>query len=372
MPLRAPQGAEYVEIWNSQKAPDDGGQDYSVRVRLGKPLDILALKLNTIEEFQSHVLRAKSEAVDWYGRADLVTVSQCPICGSARIDPAPSLEVYSVEFRRCLDCDHFMVSRRPSAEFIEEFYTADSTYATVYRDKRTSETRVQQVSAPKAKWVVEQFSALYGRKPRSLLDVGAGGGHFVRACRGLGIKARGIEINQLASEFCRTQFGFELEKADFIKDWRAFAPVDVITFWGVIEHVVEPLEFLKAAQSAVAQEEALVVAEVPRWDCFSTAVQTSFPDSVFRHLNPVGHIHVFSDTSLAAAFESCGLGPVAAWYFGLDAFELTSQIAYHLGKLEVLETLGRHLPILQSMIDRGRLSDEMVLAGRPLGGKSLN
>jgi len=293
-------------------------------------------------------------------------VDKCPICATASKKSQFRLNIYGGMYYQCSSCNHYFLARRPSEAAIEKFYSSDIHYASTYTDKRITKTRVQQVAIPKAQWMVEQFETIYGLKPQSVLDVGAGGGHFVYACKQLGMESQGIEPSEVSREFCRKSFGFDLKALDFIKNWKAFTNIDVVTFWGVIEHVPNSMSFLNAAFRLLSGRKSLVIAGVPRWDSISTAIQSLFPNSVVRHLDPLGHINCFTDSSLATAFEISGFAPVAAWYFGMDAYELTTQLSYALKDNRIISTIGKHIPSLQIAIDQGQLSDEIVLAGRPM------
>ncbi len=332
---------------------------------MGKPVDILALKAGVLEDFAAHAARTRDSRTRLYAPGATERVHQCPICGADSADSVLRLIVYGAAYHQCPECSHCYVLDRPTKTALEQFYASDAYYAAAYTDIRAAETRVRQVAVPKAEWMVEQFERLYGRKPQSILDVGAGGGHFVHACKQMGLEARGIELSAASRDFCRSHFGFDLDSVNFTEAWHAFQGVDVVTFWGVIEHVPDPLDLLRAAARLLEGRDGLVVAEVPRWESLSTAVQTAFPDFVVRHLDPLGHIHCFTDSSIATAFELAGFAPAAAWYFGMDAYELTVQLATLLGENRVVGTLGPHIPVLQCAADQGRLSDEIVLAGRP-------
>ena len=238
-------------------------------------------------------------------------------------------------------------------------------YQSTYADKRTTETRIQQVAIPKAKWMIEQFKRIYGRKPKSVLDVGAGSGHFVHACKILGIMSDGVEPSETGRNFCKENFSFELMNLDFIEEQKLFADYEIITFWGVIEHTPYPLEMLKAASKSLSGKEGLVIVEVPRWSCFSTGIQSVFSDSIVRHLDPLGHINCFTDSSLATAFMLSNFDIVAAWYFGMDAYELVTQIAYLLNENKIIKKMGEYIPAFQDRLDLARLSDEMVFVGKP-------
>jgi 2-polyprenyl-3-methyl-5-hydroxy-6-metoxy-1,4-benzoquinol methylase len=359
-PLRKAPGAAHDETWSHD------GRSYPLRVRLGKPMDILALKANMTGDFgaQLATIRASREAL--YAAKEVEDVKACPLCGSPSSASEFALEIYGARYHRCSACTHHYVIRRPTQAALERFYAKDAHYAATYADKKTLATRVEQVASPKARWVVEEFERLHGRKPRTVLDVGAGSGHFVHACRLLGLKAEGLELSESGRGFCRDNFGFELLAEDFTKNPAKHAGVDVVTFWGVIEHVPQPMAMLKAARLALAGPETLLVAAVPRWDAMSTAVQTAFPEAVARHLDPLGHVNCFTDESLATAYEACGFAPAAAWYFGMDAYELVMQFSHLLKDGGALAALGPYIPALQGALDRGRLTDEIALAGRPV------
>ena len=364
-PMQPSPDVSHTEVWASRRSGEDSARCHEVDVRLGKPVDILTLKANVLEDFAAHAARTRDSRSRLYAAGATECVHRCPICGADSADSLLRISIYGAAYHQCPECSHCFILHRPTKAALDEFYAGDAHYAATYTDLRAAETRVRQVAAPKAEWMAAQFERLYGRKPQSILDVGAGGGHFVHACRQMGLDASGIEPSAANSKFCRNHFGFDLDPVDFIEEWRAFLGVDVVTFWGVIEHVPYPMNLLRAAAWLLDGREGLVIAEVPRWDSFSTAVQTAFPDSIVRHLDPLGHIHCFTDSSIATAFELTGLAPSAAWYFGMDGYELTMQIAHVLQDDRALNILGPHIPVLQRTADQGRLSDEIVLAGKP-------
>lgn len=366
-PMETSAYSSHKEIWTFKDSSNSLSQSYNVNVCLGKPVDILTLKLNMIDDFNSQVLYYRTTRTSLFKPGETEKVEKCPICGSPTRDNVFRLNIYGGLYHQCSICSHCFVIKRPTKTALKKFYSRDTHYASTYTDKRITETRIRQVAIPKAEWMIEQFELLYGRKPKSILDVGAGGGHFVYGCKQLGMEAQGIEVSEVSREFCRMNFGFDLEALDFTEDWEAFSDVDIITFWGIIEHVPEPMSLLNAAYKALSGRNTLAIAEVPRWNCLSTAIQSLFPTSVVRHLDPLGHINCFTDSSLSTAFVSSGFAPAAAWYFGMDAYELITQFSYFLKDNNVINLIGKYIPSLQSAIDQARLSDEIVLAGKPCG-----
>ena len=337
---------------------------YDVEVTLGKEIDILSLKVDSIEKFCEKVAITRSSRISVYQNEDnLERVEFCPICGNSSDVSKPILNIYGASYCQCPNCLHYYLLYRPTEEYLRKFYKTDTQYQSTYADKRTLNIRMDQVVVPKVKYVLGQYKKRYGRLPESIFDVGAGSGHFVYACRKLGVHCEGIEISDSGRAFCKDNFGIELFDLDFLKEAEKIN-CDVVTFWGLIEHVSSPIEMLKSSILAL-NKEGMVIADVPRWDSFSTAVHCAFPDSVIRHLDPMDHIQCFSDSSLATAFSLSGYDIVAAWYFGMDAYELATQLSYILGENKILDVMREKIPLFQKRLDLAKLSDFMVFVGVP-------
>ena len=158
----------------------------------------------------------------------------------------------------------------------------------------------------------------------------------------------------------------ELRHTDFLGVDGPSAHWDVITFWGLLEYTPHPRDFLRGARRMLDPEGGMLVVEVPRFDCLSTAVQSDSSSVVARHLDPTSHVNLFSDASLATALRSCEFKPVAAWYFGMDAYELLVQLALKLDQPEMMERLVLLIPDLQASLDSARLCDDVIVAATPV------
>ena len=157
-------------------------------------------------------------------------------------------------------------------------------------------------------------------------------------------------------------FGIELRNADFLSEPSG---AELVTFFGLLEYTPEPDRFLAAARRALG-EVGLLVVEVPRIDCVGTTVQKTWPETIARHLDPTSHVNCFSDESLEIALDRAGFEPVAAWYFGMDAYELLVQLALR-GGAEVGKHLAEPILSLQQAFDAARLCDDIVVAAVPAG-----
>jgi 2-polyprenyl-3-methyl-5-hydroxy-6-metoxy-1,4-benzoquinol methylase len=223
------------------------------------------------------------------------------------------------------------------------------------------ELRLSQIVAPKLQWVIDQYRKHCGRDPRTVLDVGAGAGHFVEGCRRKGLNAEGYEISKASCRFAREVFGIELRNEDFLSELST-AKVDVITFWGLLEYVPQPRQFLQAARRRLNSSEGMLVVEIPRCDCLSTAIQKEFPKTVARHMDPTSHVNCFSDASAAMALLKSGFEPKAAWYFGMDAYEVLMQLAMNAQDDQLIDRFAQLIPGLQAALDRALLCDDLIIA----------
>lgn len=349
-PIEPLKQSPQVWTYNSKK--------HFVHTTHGKPIDILSLKLNMVEDFQSKVDSISKSRIELY-KGNLKEVSNCPICNKTEFKD--KLKVYGAQYVQCQNCSHYFVHYIPRAETLRSFYQNNKEYQSTYADTRTTQTRLDQVARPKLEWVISQYERIYNRKPKTVLDVGAGSGHFVKVCRDAGILANGIEPSASGRKFASENLQVELIDADFLEDYAQFKRYDVITFWGVLEHVTNPTDFLRLAKESVSSKN-LVLAEVPRWNCLSTEIQSIFPNSIVRHLDPLGHIQCFTDSSIATAFADNGYQIEAAFYFGMDAYELVTQLS--LVNPEILGQLGQCIPQIQIRLDLAEMSDEIALCAK--------
>lgn len=111
----------------------------------------------------------------------------------------------------------------------------------------------------------------------------------------------------------------------------------------------------------------MLVVEVPRFDCLSTAIQKEFPATVARHLDPTSHVNCFSDASLATALYNSGFKPIAAWYFGMDIYEYLVQLSIH-SDPGLIEKCASLIPSLQAGVDHAQWCDDLVIAAVPMEG----
>lgn len=338
-------------------------------ITCGKAMNVLAFKQQSLREFNEQVAKCQVLCRKFLGvSSKLVDVKKCPLCGFDSSYAVKNAIIHGVVYYRCPRCDFRFLKKRLSEKALEDFYRADEVLsaAHLHTSPELTKRRINEIVKPKAMWMLDSFTGFFGKEPRKILDVGAGGGHFVHVLREMGFDACGIEPSKISREYCEKNFNIELYPSKFLDYAENNLDIDVISFFGVLEHIPDFMSFLRATRKIFAEnKEALVVVEVPRWTSLSTVVQTGFPDSVVRHLFPLTHIGIFSDNSLSNAFIKTGFVPRAAWYFGMDMYVLLMQLARVLNSEEIIARLGKKLLAYQFVLDEARISDSMIFAGIP-------
>ena len=364
-PLGGPPQRRLSEVW--ELAGGDGVEaSFEVRVDVGKPLDVMTLKGTDLKDIQEEAAFLRETAGTLYGPdSERRELTGCPCCDA---DTGRSLEefsVFGVPYRRCWRCGHAFVRSQPTDEALSRVFSQSDRYAADYTDRDSLEVRIEQVVKPKLDWVREAYEEHCGRQPATVVDVGAGGGHFVEVCRREGMRAEGYEISSASRRFARQAFGIELLDEDFLSLSDQASEVDMVTFWGLLEYIPDPRRFLEAARGRLDPHDGMLIVEVPRFDCLGTAVQRECPETLVRHVVPTSHVNLFSDASLASALYLAGFEPVAVWYYGMDIYELLVQLALRLDDAELMGRAADLIPGLQASLDAGRLCDDIVVAAVP-------
>jgi SAM-dependent methyltransferase len=142
-------------------------------------------------------------------------------------------------------------------------------------------------------------------RPHSLLELGCGTGAVIVECerRGLAAEFTAVDYSGEAIEFLRSRapaincLTADITDAGFmLKDH-----FDVVVLSHVIEHLEEPLEFLREIKDRL-QFQYLIV-EVPLEDLFVARVKSVFCD---RKQNTAGHVQFFTGTTINMLLRSAG------------------------------------------------------------------
>ena len=231
---------------------------------------------------------------------------------------------HNVPYVVCDICNHLNGVHEDSEAFSEFLYTEDggANYKENYLN--SYDARVADIYIPKVEFMLEVLGKYVDINNLSVLDVGCGGGHFIKACGEKNINAVGLEPNQALVEMGNEKLGenrIELCTLNDINKIILNSEHDVISMIGVMEHLRYPRVAMQAFRDSKAKYMYL---QVP---LFSLSVllehinQEVFP----RQLN-AGHTHLYTNQSLKYLFDEFGLKGIGEWWFGTDMVDMFRQL----------------------------------------------
>ena len=107
--------------------------------------------------------------------------------------------------------------------------------------------------------------------------------------------------------------------------------------------------------------------QVPNARSLTSMVQEGFPENCFRHMSPIEHIMLFTESSLNKTLKLTGFEPVAYWYHGLDIYELMTTLVLinqSVNDSRLNSLMLEAMNDLQQVIDDRELSDRIICVAR--------
>lgn len=130
----------------------------------------------------------------------------------------------------------------------------------------------------------------------SLLDVGCNGGFFLDALS-KNFNKFGIEIDSDAVTYAKQNYDFNIENCNIGEDSFSENTFDVISFRGVIEHMLEPKHALKRAGELLKPGGYIYFCATPNLKCLSAELYKE----KWNLWHPIEHINIFDKDTLQTA-----------------------------------------------------------------------
>lgn len=174
---------------------------------------------------------------------------RCPICSShdtlfrfeKRDTDLRTESLYSLY--ECVSCSIGFVDPQPSADVM----------ASLYEDEFFSKKKRTGVLSTVFGWLenglfrrrVRLIGRLVAPHCKSVLDVGCGNGKFLRAMRTAGHDVVGIEPSPAGAARAREDHGLDVHCGSVLEIDFGDRRFDLITLWHVLEHVDDPVAYLR-------------------------------------------------------------------------------------------------------------------------------
>src|SRR5262249_18434806 len=145
-----------------------------------------------------------------------------------------------------------------------------------------------------------------------LLDVGCGGGLFLRMLRQRGFRGIGLDFSLEAARVAWSQNGAPAVRAS-LED-APFRPEScaAITLFHVLEHLYEPAGYLTAARELLRPNGRLIL-QVPNAACW----QFRLLGAAWNGVDVPRHLYDFRPADLDRMLGGCGFEPVRRKFFSL-------------------------------------------------------
>lgn len=223
----------------------------------------------------------------------LPDVAGCPVCEGRSTTVFKSL--WPVPLRRCDQCDVRFVWPVPTPNELRQRY-----------DREHGEGKWDELlnrgdpAEPRRR--VALLTRLASTRRRLLLDVGFGDGTFLDQAADMGWQAIGLEVSVEAAVKVAPTHRVVVGTLESVA--LDPAPVDVVTFWDVLEHLPNPGAVVK--QAAVRLPEGgLVAATMPSAASFTARIERG--RWRYYDLGTYGHLVHLSPHHLRRLFEQAGL-----------------------------------------------------------------
>ena len=138
--------------------------------------------------------------------------------------------------RRCRTCGLIYISPRPLPEEIFDLYHHDKAYWPA--DHHLQEKPVTTLAAKHHLRILRRLHP----PPASILEIGCGGGHFLRAARDAGYEAHGIELNPMQAEYLRAKLSIPCESEPLSASTFGGRRFDIIYHVDVASHFPDPIQ----------------------------------------------------------------------------------------------------------------------------------
>ena len=204
------------------------------------------------------------------------------------IDHTVSKESYEVMRNE----DYDMLVTSPVPNNLERYYASEDYIS--HTDSKTSlfDKTYQFVKNYTLKKKLKLINS-FNTEEKSILDIGAGTGDFLKVCEKGGWRINGVEPSEKARDFAKNK-NINLVKDISKIDNKQF---DVITLWHVLEHIPNLTEYVQQLKSLLKPNGFLIIA-VPNYKSFDSEHYKEF----WAAYDVPRHLWHFSKTAISKIF----------------------------------------------------------------------
>jgi SAM-dependent methyltransferase len=178
-------------------------------------------------------------------------------------------------------------------------------FAQIYESDLELEAKWQSYGAIEKVDSIERLLRSTGTHPSTLVELGCGTGAVILECqrRGLADELIAVDYSEVAINHLRQRApGIRCIVDDITGSAFSVKRGDVVVLSHVLEHLEEPVEFLRALLQNMDFD--YLIAEVPLEDLWAARIKNLARD---RTRNAAGHVQFFTPSSFLALLRAAGL-----------------------------------------------------------------
>ena len=227
-------------------------------------------------------------------------MNKCPLCGfdDKQLIYTNSRDNKYLENYVCDNCGFIYVLPRHTNERVDALYKNGEFSKEARKLERPDFTKYKQTEA----WALERIHILEQKQPdfflssKTCLEIGSGTGSFLWLLKNRGHKVFGIEPDSNFSKSAKERYGIDV-KPVLLEEFETNRLFDFVATFHVIEHIVNPNDFIKNINSRM-KSGGLLYIECPTIDdIYTNDLNTFFWDV---------HVNTFSNTTLPYIIECHG------------------------------------------------------------------
>lgn len=276
------------------------------------------------------------------GQINLVKQIQCPICGSD-----DKFKVFDITYSQglstvlwsCATCDYHYVFPVPSQDFLTSFYNNDYCSHVATLNNWRQQAMVERVRR------IEKFKS----PPARLLDIGCGNGNFCFVAHSLGWDVHGIEPSKPAVERADPSIRQKLRIGTLTTTGFPEGSFDVITYWAVLEHLLDPITDIERAVRLL-QPNGILFLQLPNIRSFAAR---AYGENWRLIKNSPDHVGFVTNNTIRYFCDRFHLSLLQRRFYGLP---------FPLGKLPPQDSV----PVSYSIVNSREQSVLSNVLGRPV------
>lgn len=255
-------------------------------------------------------------------KAEFAEHIPCPVCSST--NTSPYMEKDFFKFNRCDACSMVYLNPRLNVPATYAFYNGEWT--SIYNEQKfQGSSRALQLDNQINKQNIELINSHLTPKetPAELLEIGFGGGYFLRTAQSAGYDVRGIDVDTSNVARMKPGFGDRVQNIDLYDAKFSDGQFDVVYMRDVFEHVPNPAPMLKEI-NRISKDGGLLYIEVPNIEGLIYSVVGE------RHVVIFGfaHLNYWAPRSLLTIVERAGYEVVDMVHESLD-FTIVDILNYY-------------------------------------------